>query len=88
MPYTVVEFQETPNPNAIKCVLDRAIAETPRSYFSKEQGAQDPLATGLFAIEGVTNVLILGNFVTVSKAPETPWRSLKGAIERTLKAAT
>lgn len=88
MPYTVVEFQETPNPNAIKCVLDRAIAETPRSYFSKEQGSQDPLACSLFALDGVTNVLILGNFVTVSKAPETPWKSLKSAIERTLKAAT
>lgn len=88
MPYTVIEFQETPNPNAIKCVLDRAIADTPRSYFSKDQGEQDPLASSLFALDGVTNVLILGNFVTVSKAPEASWKSLKSAIERTLKAAT
>ena len=88
MPYTVIEFQETPNPNAIKCVLDRAIAETPRSYFSKEQGAADPLASSLFAIEGVTNVLILGNFVTVSKAPGASWRTLKSGVERAMKTAT
>ncbi|MFO0834864.1 MAG: NifU N-terminal domain-containing protein [Phycisphaerales bacterium] len=88
MPYTVVEFQETPNPNAIKCVLDRAIAETPRSYFSKEQGASDPLASSLFAIEGVTNVLILGNFVTVSRAPGASWKTLKSGVERAMKAAT
>ena len=42
MPYNVVEFQETPNPHAMKCVLDRAIAESPRSYFSREQAAADP----------------------------------------------
>ena len=88
MPYTVVEFQETPNPNAIKCVLDRDVAAAPRSYFSKEQGALDPLASSLFALEGVTNVLILGNFVTVSKSPGASWKSLKAGVERVLKAAS
>ncbi|NUQ51407.1 MAG: NifU N-terminal domain-containing protein [Phycisphaerales bacterium] len=88
MPYNVVEFQETPNPHAMKCVLDRAIAESPRSYFSREQAAADPLASSLFALEGVTNVLMLGNFVTVSKAPGASWKALKAGVERAMKAAT
>lgn len=88
MPITSIDFQDTPNPNAIKCVVDRPIADSPRSYFSKDQSAADPLAAGLFDIPGVTNVLILGNFVTVSKRPETTWKSLKPQIERVLRAAT
>ncbi len=88
MPYTVVEFQETPNPNAVKCVLDRPITDSPRSFFSKDQSADDPLASSLFALRGVTNVLILHNFVTVSKDPGTSWKTLRAAIERTLRSAT
>ncbi|MCC6968918.1 MAG: NifU N-terminal domain-containing protein [Phycisphaerales bacterium] len=88
MSYAVVEFQETPNPHAMKCVLDRAISESPRSYFTREQASADPLASSLFALEGVTNVLILGNFVTVSKAPGASWKALKAGVERAMKAAT
>lgn len=81
----VVEFAETPNPNAIKCVLDGAVSKEPRSYFNPAAAAADPLAQALFAIQGVTNVLILGDFVTVSKVPTVAWSGLKPAIRKVLE---
>jgi hypothetical protein len=87
MPYTVRAFQPTPNPNALKCVLDRRIADRPRSYFRPEQASADPVAAGLFAIAGVTNVLISGDWVTVNKSSEAQWPAIKSAVERVLRDA-
>jgi hypothetical protein len=85
MPYEVVEFQQTPNPNALKCVLDRPIAPAPRSYRSREDVRDDPAAAALFALPGVTNLLFLDAWVTVGKSPETRWATLKPAITRALR---
>lgn len=82
MPYRVVRFETTPNPNAVKCVLDRSPATTPRSYFTAESAANDPLGSALFAIDGITNVLIHDGWVSVCKAPDAPWPSLKTALKQ------
>jgi hypothetical protein len=87
MPYTVTRFQDTPNPSAIKCILDRQVTTQPRSYFNSAQAATDPLASALFAIDGVTNVLINADWITVNKRPETPWPRVKAAIQKVLREA-
>lgn len=87
MPYKVVSFESTPNPNAIKCVLDRSPTERPRSYFNAEAAEGDPLAEALFGIEGVTNILIHTQWISVSKAPETTWAGVKAEVRRVLQEA-
>lgn len=88
--YNVREFQETPNPAALKCVLDRPIDPLPeshapiRSYRTPEAAAHDPLASRLFAVTGVTNVLIADTWVTVGKADSAAWKALKPAIVKAL----
>lgn len=84
MGYAVTRFQETPNPNAVKCVLDRRAGERPRSYFSADEARDDPLASRLFGIPGVTNVLINGDWITVSKRAESDWRTVRAGIVRVL----
>jgi len=85
--FKVVKFQETPNPNAIKCVLDRSPGPVPRSYFNAEAAKDDPLGRALFAIPGVTTVLISDGWVTVNKAPGTPWGPVRAGVERALAEA-
>ncbi len=85
MPYAVAKFQETPTPNAIKCVLDRRAGDRPRSYFDAASAQGDPIASRLFAIEGVTNVLINGDWITVNKSPDASWADVKRGIERVLR---
>lgn len=83
----MVKFQETPNPNAVKCVLDRAVAAERRSFFSAEQAGGDPIASALFAIPGVTNVLMSDDWVTVGTAPGSDWKAVKAGISRVLREA-
>ena len=82
MGYTITEFEETPNPNAVKCWLDRPISAGPKSFLNAEMAADDPIAAALFAKAGATTVLFNGDWVTVNKSPEKSWRSVKAAVKR------
>lgn len=89
----VVEFQETPNPAALKIILDRpapAIASPAmRSYsvLTKADPAVDPLGARIGAVPGVKAVLIVKDWVTVTKDSDAAWpavkRGVKDAIEST-----
>lgn len=87
MPYKVLRFQDTPNPNALKCVLDRSPPDVPRSYLNASSAGADRLASALFAIPGVTSVLISDGWLTVNKSAETAWGKVKPAVEQVLAAA-
>jgi NFU1 iron-sulfur cluster scaffold homolog, mitochondrial len=86
MPVRVKHFRDTPNPNALKCVLDARVGSTVRSYFSPAAAhrAGDALAIALFAIPDVTNVLIQPDWLTVCKTPEAAWPPIKAAVEAAL----
>ena len=80
----VAEVQPTPNPNAIKFVIDRLVWEQPLSFFDAEAAQSYPLASKLFTIPGVCGLLFLGDFITVSKQPEAEWASIKRNVRRIL----
>lgn len=86
MPVRVKHFRDTPNPNAVKCILDARVGNTVRSYFNAEAAERhgDSLALALFAIPNVTNVLIQPDWLTVSKTPEAAWPPIKAAVEAAL----
>lgn len=84
-----VKVEGTPNPHAAKFTLDRDLpVEESRSYFDAEAAEGDPLAEGLFGIEGVRALLMVDNFVTVTKAEDAEWEDLvdeiTGVIRREL----
>ncbi|HRK31112.1 MAG TPA: NifU N-terminal domain-containing protein [Tepidisphaeraceae bacterium] len=87
MPFEVITTQPTPNPNALKFVLGAVIAPSPQSFFNAPAAAGHAVASRLFAIKGVTNVLLLGDFVTISKTPEAKWAAITPAVKRVLAAA-
>lgn len=74
----VVRFEVTPNPNAKKAVLDGRISEGPRSFRSVGDASGDAVASALFGVAGVNNVLMNGDWVTVGKEAGASW----GAVER------
>jgi len=87
MPYTVRQFEPTPNPAAVKCLLDRPICERPRSFLDAASAAGDPIASALFALPGVRNILMSGDWITVNTMSGGDWRALKPAIRRILNEA-
>ena len=84
LPFSVREVQPTPNPNALKFVLDRVIADRPMSFLDPSSGKDHEIASRLFAISGVTHLLFVGDFVTVGKRPEARWAEIKTKVEQTL----
>lgn len=85
-PLRVIAVEETPNPNARKVVLDRPAFAAPVSCRDAASAAGHPLARRLFEVRGVCGVLLLGDFVTVTKAPAATWRSVLPAVRRAIEA--
>jgi len=77
-------IEATPNPHALKCVLEADHWPATRSFRSREAAASDPLAARLFAVPGVIGVMFCRDFVTVNKDPEASWppirRKLRGIL--------
>lgn len=67
----------TPNPNARKFVLPHRAFAQPINCSSAAQAQAHPLAAQLFALEGVYNVLLAQDFVTINKRPEQAWAPLE-----------
>lgn len=87
MRYLVTDVQPTPNPNALKFVLDCVISQQPASFFNAEAAKNHPIAMKLFAVDGVTSVLLLGDFVTVNKGPNARWNSITPKVRKVLAEA-
>jgi hypothetical protein len=87
MGIAVAEIQPTPNPNALKFVLDRPVSDQPASFFNSDSAQDHPLASKLFQIGGVSSLLLLGDFVTVNKLPEASWPEIKRGVKKVLSEA-
>ncbi len=69
----------TPNPHALKFILnERLLKLETRQFSSKEDAENDPLAKGVFNIDGVASVFYMDKFVTIEKKPDANW----GLIQR------
>jgi len=74
----VQDVDLTPNPQALKFILnDRLLNRESRHFKSKESAENDPLAKGIFAIDGVESVFYMDKFITVEKNPGTDWGKIQ-----------
>ena len=74
---TIIRTEATPNPNALKFVLDATVLYSgSRSFNETAQAAGDPIASALFTIDGVTSVYYMKDFVTVTKDETRSWREI------------
>lgn len=73
-----IRQQATPNPSAMKFTADRRVVEgrESKSFYSAGQAAGDPVAAALFALDGVDNVFMADDFVTVTRAADADWTAL------------
>ncbi len=76
-----IQTESTPNPATIKflpgcVVMTRGSAD----FTNAEAAGRSPLATRLFAQDGVAGVFLGNDFVAVTKTPESDWTVLKTQI--------
>lgn len=75
----VVDVELTPNPHALKFIVNEKILQfETRQFQDKESAASDPLASAIFELEGVVSVFYMDRFITIEKAKDTDW----GKIQR------
>ncbi len=74
----VVDVDLTPNPHALKFILNEKLlkAET-RQFHKKEDAVNDPLAKGIFELEGVVSVFYMDKFITIEKRPDIEWGKIQ-----------
>jgi len=87
MAFRIQEIQPTPNPNAIKIILDGPVSDQPTSFFNTAAAKGHPLATRLFEIPGVSSLLLLGDFITINKSPQARWADITGKVRKVLAEA-
>jgi Fe-S cluster biogenesis protein NfuA len=77
----IVEFEQTPNPNALRVRTGERFTTGPPLEFDRTANVSHPLVTGLLAIDGVDRVMIARDFVTVVREnPAVPWDGLRPEI--------
>ena len=77
----VTHLETTPNPNALKYILnEKILSEGTAQYKSKEE-AEDELARALFNIEGVVGIFYSHNYITVTKNNQIDWIDIEGVIK-------
>jgi len=77
----------TPNPNAVKFTLDRpATDKRSETFRAGSDPADSPLGAQIFALDGVTNVFLAANFVSVTKQPAAFWDDLLPEVIEQIEA--
>lgn len=74
----LVFTEATPNPNALKLVPQGRLTEGERQRFRREDWARSPLAARLFEVDGLEEVFVAEDFVTITRAADAePWPTLR-----------
>ena len=83
-----IRVSTTPNENAMKYTLNcNAIDSGHKTYANAEAAEDSPVAKALFAIDGVNQVFLMADFISVTKKPEASCGNLEAPILDAIKSA-
>jgi Fe-S cluster biogenesis protein NfuA len=73
----IKEIERTPNPDAMRFVLDSPLTNgVTRSFENASEAEGDELASALFAIDSVINVYYVDKYITVTQDGSAVWSEL------------
>ncbi|MDX1638942.1 MAG: NifU N-terminal domain-containing protein, partial [Balneolaceae bacterium] len=73
----IKEIERTPNPDAMRFVLDEPLTNgVTKSFENALEAEEDELASALFSIEHVLNVYYVDKYVTVTQDGNAVWSEL------------
>ena len=76
-----IQTESTPNPATLKFLPGQTVLEMGTADFpSADTAGKSPLASRVFAVDGVTGVFLGNDFVTVTKSDASEWDHIKPAI--------
>ena len=79
--------QSTPNPNALKFVLNTPVkTEGKAIYKSASEAADNKIASLLFAVPDITEVYFFDNYITVTQNGDGDWDELEEKVKKIILA--
>ncbi len=82
----ILHISNTPNPAAKKFHAEVLIAgPTPLSFSSKSEASSNDVAQALFGLDGVVNVFLLDQVITVNISDSEDWETLTPEIQMLLE---
>ncbi len=83
----VEDVDLTPNPHALKFILsEKLLRLETRNYPDRDSAKDDPLAKGIFDIEGVVSVFYMDKFITIEKSKDANWGQIQRPFINFLKS--
>lgn len=84
----IADLEVTPNPNARKFILKEPLTYgVAKSFESASEAAGDELASQLFAVDHVTSVFYVDNWLTVTQDGQADWQELMRKIAGPIREA-
>ena len=81
-----IDIQPTPNPNALKFILNRPVKNVGNStYKSPSESGENKLALELFKVRGIDQLHFFDNVIAVTKFSYEDWHSVEVGVIKTLK---
>lgn len=82
-----VFIQPTPNPNALKFILNEPVKSKGKStYENPSECGDNALAMALFTLKGIDQLHFFGNSITVSKFNYIDWEEIEERVIKTIQA--
>jgi Fe-S cluster biogenesis protein NfuA len=82
-----ITIQPTPNPNALKFILEQDVKKEGKVSFKTPQDCREiPLAAALFDLRGVDQIHFFQNVITISKFSFEEWDNLEPAVQTCIES--
>ena len=85
MPDIQVVASHTPNPNAMKFVVDRKVIASGSVTWNSAAAATTDWGKRILGLKGVVAVFALNDFVTVTKVPSSDWNDITDGVRAALR---
>jgi len=82
----IQDVELTPNPQALKFILNKEIIDGgARHYSTEEEASRDPFAEGIFRIHGVKSIFYTRRFITIEKEKDINWGKIQKQLVEFVK---
>ena len=81
-----IDIQPTPNPNALKFILNTSVKNTGNStYKSPSECGENNLALELFKVRGIDQLHFFENVIAITKFSYEDWESVEANVQKVLQ---
>ena len=75
-----VQTQKTPNPNSLKFLPGKKVSMSGPYEITKKEDSSNKLVRNILSINGVTQIFLAEDYLSVNKDEKTEWNDLKHII--------